>query len=60
MVEHRWPWYDVASASMNVRVKQAAQFGHRQAPRPSVANERVRELEQRENGISDAEAGVSR
>ena len=30
---------------MNVRVKGAAPFGHRQALRPSVADERVRELE---------------
>ena len=60
MVGHRWPWYDLASASMNVRVKQAAPFGNRQALRPSVANGRVRELEQQENGSSDADAGVSR
>ena len=45
---------------MNVRVKQAAPFGNRQALRPSVANGRVRELEQQENGSSDADAGVSR
>ena len=45
---------------MNVRVKQAVPFGHRQALRPSVANECVRELEQRDNGSSDADAAVSR
>ena len=45
---------------MNVRVKQAVPFGHRQVLRPSVASERVRELEQRDNGSPDADAGVSR
>ena len=45
---------------MNVRVKKAVPFGHRQVLRPSVANERVKELEQRDNGGSDADAGVSR
>ena len=45
---------------MNVRVKQGAPFGHRQVLRPSVANERVPELEQRDNGSPDADAAVSR
>ena len=44
---------------MNARVKQTVPFGHRQALRPSVANERVRELEQRANGSPDVDA-VSR
>ena len=48
---------------MHVRVKQAAPFEHRQALRPSVAYECVRELKSSEKMVvrnPDADAGVSR
>ena len=39
--------------------KASKPFEHRQALHPSVANERVREREQRDNGSPDADPGVS-